>query len=317
MRNCKISRFLIAVCVIAICALVRLLASVAGATEQGVNSPPASPGTASLAERVDRLEARLQQVENEVDQLRREKHALQQQQDRQKQEAAALKAQLAQMSAAALSDRSSRRRNSEDTRVDYTVPGTQWGTRVGWQDFPYHQQQGGFFYSFFIDHRLFSEAEGVPFGDLSAEINVGVGRSGTDQISDFSDVLLIKRQLNYRQTMLSGWISGKYHLNYFAQYGIRPYVAGGPGIWADVIESGPLFIGQSLPSKKLAGLKLPVDAAAGLYPGGQAGGGFEVSLARTHLPYLERLNVGFDYRYSAWSSGERISNYSFSLSAGE
>jgi hypothetical protein len=310
-RNGKTGRLLIALSI-----LTALLVPVPGAAAEGVNGTP-SATDASMIGRMDKLEARLQEVETEMAQLRRKKQAVQQDLDHQKQEAAALKAQLAQPAAASNSDRPARRQSSEDTRTDYTTPGTQWGTRVGWQEFPYHQQQGGFFYSFFIDHRLFSQAEGVPGGDLGAEINVGVGRSGTDQVEDFSDVLLIKRQLNYRQTMLSAWISMKYHLNYFAPYGVRPYVAAGPGIWADVIESAPLFIGQSLPSKTLSRRKLPVDAAAGLYPGGQLGGGFEVSLARTHLPYLERVNIGFDYRYSSWSSGERISNYSFSLSAGE
>jgi hypothetical protein len=127
-------------------------------------------------------------------------------------------------------------------------------------------------------------------------------------------VLLQKYVLDYRQTMLSGWIGIKYTLNHWEPWGLRPYVIAGPGIWGDVVESPPLFIGQSLPSAALAARKLPTDAAANLYEGGQGGAGFEYNLGRTGVPVLERVNIGVDYRYSAWTSGERFGTYSFSLS---
>jgi hypothetical protein len=311
MRNGKKGRFLIS-----LCTLAALLASVPSAAAQPVTSAHVATDAASLSDRVDRLAARLQEVETEVAQLRREKQAVQQDLDHQKQEAAALKAQLTQP-AASPSYRPSQTQVAADKPAGHNVPGSQWGTRVGYQDFPYGQQQGGFFYSFFFDHRLFSQEEGIPLGDVSAEINVGIGRSGNDKIPSFSSFFLQTRQIEFRQTMLSGWIGIKYHLNYWAPYGVRPYVVAGPGIWGDVIESPPLFIGQQTPSPTLAGRKLPVDAAASLYPGGQGGGGFEISLARTHMPFLQRVNLGFDYRYSAWSTGERFATYSFSLAATE
>ncbi len=291
-----------------LCALALLLPPRTGAAE------PVAESGANLSLRMDRLEARLREVEEQLTQLRREKQAVQTQLDRQKQQDAALKARVDPQLASAARPLSSEGLEERDAR---STPVSQWGTRVGYQDFPYMQRHGGFFYSFYFDHTLAREAEGIPFGDLGAEISVGIARSDTDHVGDFSDVLFQKFRLDYRQTMLSGWIGMKYSLNRWARWGLRPYVIGGPGIWGDVIESAPAFIGQSLPSKVLQLRKLPVDAAANLYEGGQGGAGFEFNLARTGVPLLRRVNLGFDYRYSAWTSGERFNTYSFSLSANE
>jgi hypothetical protein len=303
---------------ISLCTFAPLLASVPWAAEQAADRAPNGPEPGSLSNRMDRLEAKLLEVETELAQLQREKRTVQQDLDRQKQEAAALKVQLAKPDAASHSYRPTPTLEEvEDTPSGFNLPAWQWGTRVGFQDFPFRQQQGGFFYSFFVDHRLFSQKEGVPFGDLSAEVSVGMARSGVDRIADFSDVLLEKTQIQYRQTMVSGWIGLKYQLNYLAPYGLRPYVIAGPGMWGDVIESPPFFIGQSLPSKALSNRNLPVVASASIYEGGQGGGGLEFSLARTGLPFIQRVNLGFDYRFAAWVTGDRFATYSFSLSARE
>jgi hypothetical protein len=297
---------------IMLCALAPLMpcAMASGAEPASAYNQPAAVDSASLAERMDKLEAKQRDLEAEVKDLRQEKQAVQAQLEHQKQENAAMKARTdvpAVFTAGEYSENPRRR----------FEPTTEWGTRVGYQDFPYHQAHGGFFYSFFINHALFLEEEGVPFGDLSAEINVGYGSSGTDQLNDFSTTLLQKYILNYRQTMLSGWIGMRYTLNHWAVQGLRPYVVAGPGIWGDVIETPPLYIGQQLPSAAIAARKVPVVSGANLYGGGQGGAGFEYNLGATGVPLLRRVNVGLDYRYSAWMSGERFGTYTFSLSANE
>jgi hypothetical protein len=299
---------------ISLCALAPLLlGSAADAAQPGASPVPTAADAANLSDRMDRLEAKLREVQTEVEKLRREKQAVQQELDHQRQ-AAAPKAQLAQSAAPSHSYGQSARQVAGDRPFEPGTPSSKWGTRIGYQDFPYHQKDGGLFYSFFFDHRLLSQAEGVPLGDLDAEIAVGIGRSGTDHVNDFSDVLVQKQRLEYRQNMLSGWIGLKYYLDQWAPLGVRPYIIGGPGIWGDVVESPPLFIGETHASKALAARKLPVDAAANLYQGGQGGAGLDLNLARTGVPILERVNLGLDYRYSAWTSGERFSSYSFSLS---
>ncbi len=298
-----------------LCTLTLMPASVASGAAPGAPEPDTN--SAALSARMDRLEGRLREVEAQVTQLQREKQAVQAQLDHQKQEDAALKARLDPPAASAATLASPQTLAASDRRVAPEIPASEWGTRVGYQDFPYMQKHGGFYYSFYFDHALAREEEGIPFGDLDAEIAVGIARSGTDHVNDFSSVLFQKFKLDYRQTMLSGWIGIKYQLNQWARWGLRPYVIGGPGIWGDVVESPPVFIGQSLPSQVLLLRRLPVDAAANLYEGGQGGAGFELNLARTGVPMLARVNLGFDYRYSAWTTGEQFNTYTFSLSAGE
>ncbi len=265
-----------------------------------------------LSGRMDRLEARLQELEGQVAQLRSEKQRVQENLEREKQETTTLRARLAQPAAVASSDHPREARIADDEQARSATV-SEWGTRVGYQGFPFGQREGGFFYSFFFGHRLFDEAEGIPFGDLDTEIAVGIGRSGSDHLTGFSEVLLQKVNFEYRQTILSGLLGMKYYFNHWAPMGLRPYVAGGPGIWGDVIESPPYFIGQTSASGELAKRKTPVNAGASIFEGGQGGAGLEYSLARTRIPILERLNIGFDYRYTAWTTGQRFSSYGFSL----
>jgi hypothetical protein len=275
-------------------------------------SAAGAPDVASLADRINLLEGRLRAVETEVGELRREKQGMQAQLDRQNHQVA---------DGIAVVSRTARRPAEAQAETEESAPPSEsasaWGTRLGYQGFPYGQKEGGFFYSVFFDRVLFREGEEVPFGDLAAEIAVGVGRSGTDHLESTSDALLEKVKIEYRQTMLSGLPSLKYSLNQWSSYGVRPYLVGGPGIWGDIIESPPLFIGQNPASPQLAARKLPVDAGASIYEGGQGGAGIDFSFARTHVPILERLRLGFDYRYSAWTSGQRFSSYGLSLAVSE
>jgi len=146
------------------------------------------------------------------------------------------------------------------------------------------------------------------------EVALGVARSGEDHLVVTSDVLGGPVNTKLRQTILTIAPSLKYYLNRWASWGIRPYVAGGPGIWADIVESPPLFIGQQIPARELAARKLPIDASANVFEGGQGGAGLELSLARTRMPVIERMNLAFDYRYTAWTAGQRYGTYAFSLS---
>jgi len=296
------------------CALVALPASAASAGPSAPDQGPGAPADAALSDRVSRLEARLQEVESEVERLKHEKQEVQIELDQQRADAAAPKSR--QPAASLASGRPSAMQSAADDQSALTIPSSAVGTRLGYQGFPFKQKEGGFFYSFFFDRRLRGETEGLPFCDLDFEVAVGVGRSGTDHLEATSLALLQTVKVQYQQTMLSAMPSLKYYVNQWAPYGIRPYLVGGPGIWADIIESPPLFIGQTPPASQFASRKLPVDASAGLFEGGQGGAGLDFSLARTGVPILERLHVGFDYRYSAWTSGQRFSTYGLSLFTG-
>lgn len=199
------------------------------------------------------------------------------------------------------------------------VPSTEWGTRLGYQGFPFGQRQGGFFYGIYVDHRLLGMDVGqLRYGDLSGEVTVGLGKSGSDHIMVTSDLMGGKKvNAEYRQSMFSVWPTLKYSLLLLRPYGFRPYVTAGPGMWCDVVETPPLALGQGTLARELIKRKLPVDTGANIFGGFQGGMGFEYNLARTGIAALEQFNLGFDYRYAALSAGQRFSTYSMSLSFGE
>ncbi len=114
--------------------------------------------------------------------------------------------------------------------------------------------------------------------------------------------------------MISVWPDLKYRFNLWKSYGFAPYLTGGPGIWVDIIETPPLLGGLQFPTQELGARKLPTIAGADLFEGAQGGAGFEFSLARLNPTVFERMKLGFDYRYSAWTSGQRFSTYSLLLS---
>jgi hypothetical protein len=295
-----------------LCSIMMPAVSVASAAE-GSAAPEAAAAT-SLAARVDRIEAQLTQVQAEVAQLKSEKQAVQADLDSQKQEAASLKAQLAQAAKAPPAAQAKSTQVAADDSRDPAPPSTQWGTRLGWQGFPFGQEGGGFYYGFFLDHRLVSQAEGIPFGDFDVEVALGIARSGSDHLIVTSDVLGGPVKSEFRQTILSIEPGLKYYFNRWAPSGVRPYIVGGPGVWADIVGTPPLFIGENPPAKELAARKLPVDGSADVFEGVHGGAGLALSLARTQLPIIENMNLGFDYRYVAWTTGQRFSTYAFSLS---
>ena len=145
------------------------------------------------------------------------------------------------------------------------------------------------------------------------EVGGGVAASGNDQVTVKSSVVGATTNVEFRQRMISIWPGVKYGLGFWKRYGLVPYVTVGPGVWVDIIETPPLVGGLQFPTKQLASRKLSAIASASLYQGVQGGSGFEYSLARFDNPILDRMTLGFDYRYSAWTTGQRFNTYSFRL----
>jgi hypothetical protein len=270
-----------------------------------------------LVERMDRLENRVTSLEMQVVTLQREKNQAQESLKRQQDAYAALKAQ----------------RTREVAEVDNPSPDSppdpaidpreghrrhdlisSYGVRAGYQGFPFGQREGGFFYGFFLDHLLVQQSEGMPAGDLDLEIGAGVARSGNDEIVVNSTVVGEPTKVDFRQRMISVWPGLKYRYDRWKSYGLMPYLTGGPGIWVDIIETPPLVGGLQFPTAELGGRKIPATAGASLFEGAQGGAGFEFSFARFKSPIFQRMKLGFDYRYAAWTTGQRFSTYSLLLS---
>ena len=263
-------------------------------------------------ERLNRLEGRMTELEGQVATLKREKIETEQSLKNQQEENAALISRLAhrpdyssvrpvQNDPAAVND---------DRRHRDLI--SNWGVRAGYQGFPFGQKEGGFFYGLFVDSPLIHNKDGMPGGDLDLEVGGGLAFSGDDQVTVHSSVVGANTNVEFRQRMISIWPGVKYSLDFWKNYGIRPYVTAGPGIWVDIIETPPLVGGLQFPTRQLGARKLPAIAGASVFEGAQGGAGFDFKLP-TENPILDRMKVGFDYRYSAWTTGQRFNTYSLLL----
>jgi hypothetical protein len=276
-----------------------------------------SIASAQLLQRMDRLENRVTGLEAQVVTLKREKTAAQESLQHQQDADATLQAQMARNTASVAEEPSERDpRVSIDPRDERPRHDliSSYGVRAGYQGFPFGQKEGGFFYGLFLDHLLMQQSEGMPGGDLDLELGAAVAFSGNDELTVNSTVVGAPTQVDFRQRMISVWPALKYRYDRWQSYGFAPYLTGGPGIWVDIIETPPLVGGLQFPPTGLAGRKLPAIAGASLFEGAQGGAGFEYSLARLGNPVFSRMKVGFDYRYAAWTSGQRFSTYSLMLS---
>jgi len=270
----------------------------------------AGASTEALNERLDRLEDRMNDLESQVTNLKREKTEAEQRLKNQQDANVALKSQLAhQATVAALQSSQDDPRDERGDRPRRDLI-SNWGVRAGYQGFPFGQKEGGFFYGLFVDSPLVEQRDGMPGGDLDLEVGGGVAFSGNDQVTVFSSVVGARTNVDLRQRMFSIWPGLKYSLDFWNLYGFVPYVTGGPGIWVDIVESPPLVGGLQFPTKQLGARKLPAITGASLFEGGQGGAGFDFALPHSRYAILERIKLGFDYRYSAWTTGQRFNTYS-------
>ena len=271
-----------------------------------------NPASEQTIERLNRLESRMTELEGQVATLKREKSEAQQSLKNQQEANAALKSQLArQPDYSSVQPVPADPVVARDDRRHRNLI-SNWGLRLGYQGFPFGQKEGGFFYGLFVDSPLIHREDGMPGGDLDLEVGGGLAFSGNDQVTVHSSVVGANTNVEFRQRMVSIWPGVKYSLDFWKQYGFRPYVTAGPGVWVDIIETPPLVGGLQFPTKQLGARKLPAIAGASLFEGAQGGAGFDFRLP-TENPILERMKVGFDYRYSAWTTGQRFNTYSLLL----
>lgn len=296
-----------AVSLIAIC--IAILAVPSHALAEGHDVAGADrPSLDKLISRLDALEARVNGLEARVATLTNEKETALRELGDQRKENAELKTALSARTAgtvlAAVND-------PGDDRPRHPISA---GFRAGYTGFPFGQKEGGFFYGLLLDRRLIDRREGMPYGDLDLELGASVARSGSDQVLVHSSVAGGPVTVDFRQRMISIWPGLKYRLDSLDAYGVYPYLTGGPGVWVDIIETPPLVGGLQFPTQELAARKIPRTEGASLFEGAQGGAGVEFSLAHARVPVLNRMTLGFDYRYSAWTTGQRFSAYSMTFS---
>jgi len=117
------------------------------------------------------------------------------------------------------------------------------GFRVGYSESPY-RMPGGLRYSAFLNFRLLTEEDGIPFGDVTGELEAAlVQGNGAKTVNNLATILVppIGPAESWLQTV-EIQPTVQYHLN-LASLGfpklaeLKPYALAGPGVWISMFST--------------------------------------------------------------------------------
>lgn len=193
------------------------------------------------------------------------------------------------------------------------------GFRVGYSESPYGMP-GGLRYSAFLNYRLLTEEDGVPFGDISGELEAALVKGGgTSTVNNLATILIpsIGAQKTWLDTV-EIQPTVQYHLN-LASVGepalaqLKPYVLAGPGIWISMLST-PVVNRAKGPGQGFRATDADTQA------GGVFGFGTKYSLAGLSVPPIQgivnRISVGAEYRFNLLANGWGFNQYTGSLQFG-
>jgi hypothetical protein len=192
---------------------------------------------------------------------------------------------------------------------------TEIGFRSGWGTSPY-DLPGGVYWGVYVDHTLFTQEDGVPYGSLSLEGSLGFlqGEKETVQIT----TLLRQRQARLSVNTIEVEPAFKYRVQSLDS--LEPYVLAGPEIFVPLIESPPFAAGQVPLPPELQRHRLPSVTTATVEGGAGFGLGFRFSLAQLaprDAPFSSQLRqaaLGAEWRYHYMARGEQFQQYTVSAS---
>jgi hypothetical protein len=195
----------------------------------------------------------------------------------------------------------------------------QVGFRTGWSESPY-EMPGGVFYSAFLNHRLLTQEDGIPYGFVSGELMAGV-TLGNHAVTtgNLASALGVVGPASSSLLTLEIEPTVQYHLN-MASVGapklaaIEPYVLGGPGIWISMMST-PVVNKGSIPGNGFR------HQDADLQPGGVVGLGFDLRLGKLAKVdaiqgVLDKTTAGAEWRYNYLGNGQKFNQYTGSVAFG-
>ena len=203
----------------------------------------------------------------------------------------------------------------EEAQEDY---GYGVGFRTGYSESPYGMP-GGFMYGAYLNYRLLTQEDGVPYGDIGGEVMIAdVQGNSTMSTGNLASILIpaLGPQKTWLQTLeLEPTV--QYHLDTRslgasspALTALKPYVLAGPGIYISMMSTpvvnGPAF-GDKGPGQGFR------HTDADLQPGFVAGLGMKYSLSAVQVPamqkILNRISIGGEWRNTILANGEGFNAY--------
>lgn len=201
---------------------------------------------------------------------------------------------------------------------------------AGYSESPF-KLPGGFYYAASIDHKLWTEEDGVPGGMISGEFLVGLTQGNRTNPITLDTALLGKVPVRAFVNTISIEPTAKYHLDLeHASYldnpnlrwlkSLSPYALVGPGMFVTIAESPGLTAGQVPLPPQFKGRRFQNVTEADIHPGYFYGVGFKYRLEQLSIPaiqgVLDRLSVGGEWRQNHFANGETFNQYSGAIDLG-
>lgn len=195
-------------------------------------------------------------------------------------------------------------------KEERTSPGTTVGFRQGWSEVPFNLP-GGVFYGAYISHILLTRQDGIPWGDVTGELQAGAVFGGGKDVQ-VTTALLGKQTVHLSEDVVSIQPTAQYHLRVLEP--LEPYFLAGPSIFVSIPQSPPLVAGQvPLPKEIRAYGIRPGVTSAKFYAGAVFGAGVRYHLSRLQIPaiqgILDKVSVGAEWRFNYMDDGQEFQQY--------
>jgi len=192
------------------------------------------------------------------------------------------------------------------------------GFRVGYSESPYGMP-GGLRYSAFLNYRLLTEEDGIPFGEVSGELEAALVKGGGKSTVNNLATIIIP-PLGAQKTWMDEveiQPTVQYHLNLSKELPalaqLKPYVLAGPGVWISMLST-PVVSTKPGPGQGFRHTDADTQA------GGVFGVGWKYSLAGLSVPpiqgILNKVEIGAEYRFNLLADGSGFNQYTGLLQFG-
>jgi hypothetical protein len=208
--------------------------------------------------------------------------------------------------------------------TDSPFKGSGLGFRTGWSEVPF-DLPGGFYWDAHLGHRLFEEQDGIPWGDINGELAIGLiqGNQRAASVTTLAGTPL-QHDVTIRESATLALVSPTVRYTLRRLEPFEPTLVAGPEILINVFETRPLNAGQLPLPPQLRQKGIPTIGSGHVFAGGVFGVDLQYRLsdvaAALNMHQFERffskITLGPEWRYHAMENGENFNSYSGEITIG-
>ena len=202
--------------------------------------------------------------------------------------------------------------------------GSGLGFRAGWSEVPF-DLPGGFYWDAHLGHRLFEQKDGIPFGDINGELAIGLiqGNHESITVSTLAGTPLA-HPVNTQADVSLVTIDPTVRYTLRALEPFEPTVFAGPEVLINLFEFSPLNAGQLPIPPQLRQKGIPTIGTGHVFAGGVFGADLQYRLSDVasalHIHefsrFFSKITLGPEWRYHAMENGENFQSYSGEITIG-